>query len=137
MKHLTPKSAQTLLENHSKLIDIQSKETLFKIVNFEIKDNGHSVLIFDEESTPVTDWQSIPATVIPNIKYLEYNNTHVASIYAFESLNGISSPEMQADSSHAMQEDSSEMQLDSKAPRVNMLCFPILSTIIIFSYIAL
>ncbi|KAF0770310.1 Uncharacterized protein FWK35_00000802 [Aphis craccivora] len=37
MKYLTPKSANALLENHSELLDFQTKETLLQLVNFEIK----------------------------------------------------------------------------------------------------
>lgn len=120
MKHLTPKSAQTLLENHSKLIDIQSKETLLKLLNFEINVDG--------ETTSESDLQFLPATVIPKIieghKYLGYNNTQAASIYAFERSNHISSHEMQA--------DSSEMQADSKAPAIQMFSFLILSAVLSF-----
>lgn len=123
------------MEIHSKLIDIQSKEILFKIVTFEIQIDGQPV--FDEESIPVSDWDLIPAVMIPKTiaryKYSEYNKTQVASIYAFESSNSISSHEMQADSSHAMQEDSFKMQADSKASTNQILLFPILSAVILFS----
>jgi hypothetical protein len=124
------------LEIHSKLIDIQIKEILLKILTFEIEVDVQTVPVFDEESTSVSDWQLIPAVVIPKTdaghKYLEYNNTQAASIYAFESSNRIPSHEMQADSSHAMQEDSPEMQADSKASTNQILLFSILNSVLLF-----
>lgn len=80
---MTPKSAHTLLEVHSKLLDTQSKETLVNLVNFEIE----------------VDWQ-MPTAVIPveGHKHITDNNSKTASIYAFEDTNSIAFNEMQADS---------------------------------------
>lgn len=91
VKYLTPKSAYTFLESHSKLLDIQIKENLFKLVNFEIKVN----------------WQPTPPVVVlpkyvKRHKFFKESNAKTASIYAFESTNGVSVNEMQADSKATM-----------------------------------
>lgn len=106
MKHLTPKSAYTLWETHSKLLDSQSKELLFKLVNFEIEEG----------------WQLSPAVLPVNTdghKHITDNNSKTASIYAFESLN------------HTF---SNEIQADSKAATKYVLPYSILSTILLFIF---
>lgn len=49
MKYLTPKSANALLENHSELLDFQTKETLLQLVNFEIKID-YSINVFESRN---------------------------------------------------------------------------------------
>jgi len=102
MEHLTPKSAHTLWKTHSELLDSQSKELLFKLMNFEIEEG----------------WQLSPVVVPVNAdgnKHITDNNSKTASIYAFESLN------------HTF---SNEIQADSKAATKHVLSFSILNTII-------
>jgi len=49
MKYLTPKSANALLENHSELLDFQTKETLLQLVNFDLKVDN-SVNVFESSN---------------------------------------------------------------------------------------
>lgn len=105
MKHLTPTSAQTLLEIHSNLLDFQTSEVLLKLVYYEIQ----------------LDWQFTDVVVKSNMvqgyKQLRNNNSKIDStIYAFESTNNISSNNMQA---------------ISKATKNNMLYISILNFIIL------
>jgi len=109
MKYLTPKSAYTFLESHSKLLDVQIKDTLVKLVNFEIKAN----------------WQRTPnLVVLPKYvkrhKYFKESNGKTASIYAFENTNDISVNEMQA---------------DSKATTSHLLQFSVFSTTIVLLFV--
>lgn len=107
IKYLTPKSAYTFLESHSKLLDDQIKETLFKFINFEINVN----------------WQQTPTTVnfpkyVKRHKYVKESNAKTASIYSFENTNDIN-----------------EMQADSKATTNYLLLFLIFSaTILLFIF---
>lgn len=103
IKHLTPKSAQTLLEIHSNLLDIQTSEMLLKLVHFEIK----------------MDWQSTSVVVKPTTdqeyKQLRDNDSKINS--AIENTNNISSNKMQA--------------ISSRATKNKVLYFSILNTIIL------
>lgn len=85
MKHLSPRSALALWETHSKLLDPQSKEMLFKLVNFEIEEG----------------WQ-LSSTIVPvnadDHKHITDNNSKTANKYAYEKKNPIYSNEIQADS---------------------------------------
>lgn len=101
MKYLTPKSAQSLLEIHSNLLDIQTSEMLLKLVHFEIK----------------MDWQFTSVVVKPTTDQ-EYKQLRDGSKIdsSIESTNNISSNKMQA---------------ISKATTNNVLYFSILSTIIL------
>lgn len=89
IKHLTPKSAYTLLESHSNSLNFQSKISLLKLMNFEIK----------------ADWKHLP--VSSNIfegHKLRDNDSKNDGIYAYETIestNNISFNEMQADSKAA------------------------------------
>lgn len=89
LKYLTPKSAYTLLESHSKLLDYQNKEKLIKLVNFELK----------------IDWQPIPK-VVQNIvkknKYFRDNNSNTDIVYAFAIKDGMFSNEMPAVSNNTI-----------------------------------
>lgn len=105
MTHLTPKSAYTLLESHSKLLDVQKQETLFKLVNFEMMVNW--------QPTPVV---SISKNIGVHRKYSRESNSKASSIYAYESTNDISSKEMQA---------------DSKATTIHLLYFSVFSAIVL------
>lgn len=88
MKHLTPKSAYTLLESHSNFLNFQSKKTLLKLVNFDIQ----------------VDWQ--PSSLLVSSKIIEGhklrdNDSKNDGIYAYETIestNNISFNEMQANS---------------------------------------
>lgn len=104
IKHLTPKSAHTLLESHSSVLDFRTRELLFKLVNFEIE----------------ADWQPISKSIqSKNIEKYKDNNSKADSIYAVESASDISSDEMQA---------------DSKASTTHKLSLSILSAIIIYIF---
>lgn len=105
LNFLTPKSAHTLLDSHSKLLDVQKQEILLKLVNFEIK----------------ADWQPTPVVgILKNIgirhKHSRESNSKTDSIYAFESTHGISSDEMQA---------------DSKATTIHLLSFSVFNAIVL------
>lgn len=88
IKYLSPKSVHTLWKSHFKLLEPQSKAILLKLINFEIE----------------LDWYSTSSVIPVNAdahKHITDNNSKTASIYAFESINHISSNEMQADSKAA------------------------------------
>lgn len=88
MKHLTPKSANMLLESHSNFLNFQSKKALLKLVNFEIQ----------------VDWQTSPLSVSSKIfegHKLRDNDSKNDGIYAYETIestNNISFNEKQASS---------------------------------------
>lgn len=104
IKHLTPKSAHALLENHSNLLDFQTREILFKLVNFEIE----------------VDWQPISKTIqSKNVEKYKDNNSKADSIYAVESTSNITSDGMQA---------------DSKASTIHKLSLSILSAIVLLYF---
>ncbi|VVC44291.1 Hypothetical protein CINCED_3A001515 [Cinara cedri] len=107
MKHLTPKSSQTLMEIHSNLLDFQTSEVLLKLVHFEIK--------MDWKLTSVV----VKSKTVQGNKQLRDNNSNIDStIYAYESTNNISSNYMQAISIAT-----------TETPFYNMLYFSILSTV--------
>lgn len=106
MKYLTPKSAHTLLKSRAELLDVQRKETLLQIVNFEIKE----------------DWQFTPVSVKPMMsievpKHLDDNNSKTDIIYA-SSITNCTSNEIQD-------------EIHSKATTKQVLNLSILSALII------
>uniref|UniRef100_A0A2S2NSI1 Otoancorin n=1 Tax=Schizaphis graminum TaxID=13262 RepID=A0A2S2NSI1_SCHGA len=69
MKYLTPKSANALLENHSELLDFQTKETLLQLVNFEIKID-YSINVFESRNDYSIEMQAHSKAPVIQVLYL-------------------------------------------------------------------
>lgn len=105
IKQLTLKSAFALWESHSKFLKFQTKETLLKLINFEIKVDWDSTLL------PVS-------SKIVNSHTLRDNYSKNDGIYAYETIENTNNINY------------NEMQADSKASN-HVLSFLILNTIIV------
>ncbi|XP_025197043.1 uncharacterized protein LOC112595869 [Melanaphis sacchari] len=70
MKYLTPKSANALLENHSELLDFQTKEILSQLVNFEIKVD-YSINVFESRNDYSIEMQA--HSIAPAVQVLSFS----------------------------------------------------------------
>lgn len=80
MKYLTPKSANALLENHSELLDFQTKETLLQLVNFEIKVDN-TINVFESRNDYSIEMQA--HSKAPEIQVLSFLITSAIIIVFF------------------------------------------------------